>query len=118
MEMKVVTQEANGWSFGSATIGLVAGSLGTALASPFNYARSMHYSSPPGVKPPSIGASIRKLLEDAKGAQGESSSKSVAVLKRISYLQGRLRIGWGTLRVGLGMSIGQLLYDKLVNEYF
>ena len=31
----------------------------------------------------------------------------------LSYLQGRLRVGWGTVRVAIGMAVGFELYEKL-----
>ena len=31
----------------------------------------------------------------------------------LSSLQGRLRVGWGTTRVAIGMAVGFELYEKL-----
>jgi hypothetical protein len=35
-------------------------------------------------------------------------------LRKWSYLQNRLRIGWGTARVAVGMALGQFVYEELM----
>eukprot|EP00979_Chaetoceros_neogracilis_P010787 scaffold2599_cov210-Chaetoceros_neogracile.AAC.2 len=35
-------------------------------------------------------------------------------LRKWSYLQNRLRIGWGTARVAVGMAFGQFVYEELM----
>ena len=100
----------------NAGIGLIAGSLGTAIAAPFNYARIMQYASPPGSKQPSILVSLYRLAEDTRAARAEANGPCAKVLTSATYIQARLRIGWGTLRVGLSMSIGQQLYDFIITH--
>lgn len=116
MESYVAEESRRTVSLTNAGIGLIAGSLGTAISAPFNYARIMQYASPPGNKQPSILFSLYKLAEDTKAARKEARSPVAKLAKSAVYIQARLRIGWGTLRVGLSMSIGQQLYDFIIAQ--
>ena len=82
---------------------VIAGGVGTILSSPFNFARNMKYAAGAAGLP---SPSIVKIFSDlARDALKES--------RPLAYLQGRLRVGWGTARVAIGMAIGFELYDKL-----
>jgi len=85
---------------------LMGGSLAVALSSPFNYGRNMQFGTPDGQAPPSVPLSLWRLWEEVRFKRLESGRQGAA-----SYLQQRLGLGWGTLRVAVGMSVGQLLYD-------
>lgn len=74
--------------------------VGCVLSSPFNYARNMQYAVPLGKRPPSTFSSLKKLIEDAKSRKHP-----------LQYIQARFRIGWGTVRVCLGMAIAHELYE-------
>lgn len=45
----------------------------------------------------------------AEAAQISGARGTAAML---SYLQQRLRVGWGTARVAVGMALGQLIFDE------
>lgn len=82
---------------------LIAGSAATILSSPLNYVRNIHYSTSPSHSP----QSTRVVLEELwKEACAEDSTYKTA-----RFLQHRLRIGWGTARVGCGMAVGSKLYE-------
>ena len=82
---------------------IIAGGAGTIFSSPFNYARNMKYAAGASGLP---SPSILKIFSDL--------NKDVMKEPRpLSYLQGRLRVGWGTVRVAIGMAVGFELYEKL-----
>jgi len=87
-------------------VDLITASLATALSSPLNYARNMQFGCLEGQVPPRIAQSLRRLWIEVKAKRLDSGR-----LKASSYLQQRLGLGWGTLRVGLGMTLGQQMYD-------
>lgn len=82
---------------------LAAGLIATVLSSPLNYVRNIHYSVPPDARPDNALKVLRDLWNDA-GAE-----KSTAL--RFSHLQSRLRLGWGTARVGCGMALAAQFYS-------
>jgi len=79
---------------------ILAAGTATIVSAPFNYARNMKYCTPPGNKSPSIPGCLKRMLKNAR--QQESPS---------SYIQQRLRLGWGTARVAVGMAVGFELYE-------
>jgi hypothetical protein len=86
---------------------VVAGAVGTIVSSPLNYARNMKYAAgTSGLPAPSISLIFSELLSDTMKQKG----------RYLSYLQGRLRVGWGTARVGIGMAAGFELYEFLKAE--
>lgn len=87
---------------------LVAAGWATVLASPFNYARNIQYATSSRQSQPSTAAVLRHLATEVMDADTSSSR-----LLRWRLLQQRLRIGWGTLRVALGMSFAHSVYDAL-----
>jgi hypothetical protein len=84
-------------------VNICAGSLATLLSSPLNYVRVIHYATPPDVPPQRALTILKALLA--------SASAEPTLLKRFLYVQGRLRVGWGTARVGFGMAFSASLYD-------
>jgi hypothetical protein len=60
----------------------------------------MQYSTPAGSKERSMLHYLRDLQREA-----------IADDKPLSFLQRKLRIGWGSLRVAVGMGIGNELYE-------
>ena len=54
--------------------------------------------------------SFRDILRDLY-SQSMSKEKGVLGVGRIRYLLARLRIGWGTARVGVGMAFGSEFYS-------
>ena len=57
-------------------------------------------------RPPSIREALRYFAHEAQAREG--------VLARLRYVQTRLMIGWGTLRVASGMAITALGYSALL----
>jgi len=107
-ELASDTAHAPGMNQFSANV--VAASVATILSSPYNYIRNMNYATPPGISPKS-GSSV--MLELWRNAMQETTLRT-----RLSHVQSRLRIGWGTARVGCGMAVSAKLYSlcsKFVN---
>lgn len=84
---------------------MIAAGLATILSGPFNYARNIQYATPSHLSAPPTAEVLRELL----GEIAQASNKLVVV-------QNRLRIGWGTARVALGMAFAHTVYDYL-HEY-
>ena len=64
----------------------------------------MQFSASPKDKHPKAFTVISELVRDVR----QHSDKLVP---RLIFVQHRLAIGWGTLRVGIGMAIGSKLYE-------
>ena len=88
-----------------------AASAATVLSSPFNYVRAMQFAE--GGKNPTP-PSIRQLLARLSGEVRDLGSAG-DLRPQLLHLQSRLQIGWGTLRVTLGMSLSAAMYDALSN---
>jgi hypothetical protein len=82
---------------------LVSACTATVASSPFNYVRDMHYSTPPDQQVLPIKKQIWKLWEES--CQQKTAREQLVLLLR------KLRIGWGTARVGCGMASGSFLYS-------
>ena len=88
---------------------VLAGMCACVVASPLNYVRNIIYATPPESSPPGIVHSLRMLAAEARASE--------APWRRV---ESRLFLGWGTLRVALGMGIGQLIYEQVklaLSEY-
>ena len=81
----------------------VSASVATAASSPFNYVRNVHYAVPSG----QTAETHVKILTDL---WRETLSQST-LRGRWDVFSTRLRIGWGTLRVGCGMGLASQLYS-------
>lgn len=86
---------------------VMAASLAVAISSPFNYARNMQFGA--AGKAPSMISALQRL-------HGEAITKRQLEGRRaeLAYIIQRLALGWGTLRVGVGMAVGQKIYDHLM----
>jgi len=82
---------------------MISASIATVVSGPFNYARSMQYACKADEVTPSIMNVLKTLWQECH-QQG-------SVWRGMSHLQQRLRVGWGTARVGVGMAIGQHVFD-------
>lgn len=89
-------------------VNILAGSIATILSSPHNYVRNVHYATPPSQTPLPAYTILQSLVKDA--------IKQDSWFKSIRLLQNRLRLGWGTARVGCGMAFGAKIYEVLANE--
>ena len=90
-------------------VNAVAASTATLLSSPLNYVRVVHYATPPDAAPLGAVEILKQLFANAK--------LESTLLKRLSYLQSRLRLGWGTARVGFGMAFSASLYNMCSNAF-
>lgn len=82
---------------------LIAGMAATILSSPLNYVRNVHYATSPSDEPKTTLRILKELLEEARREPDR--------VTRLLFLQHRLRIGWGTARVGCGMAVGAKIYE-------
>lgn len=90
---------------------LCAGAIATIVSSPFNYVRSMQYAASPRTKPPS-GIEVLTHLS----GQASRLSRRSGSCASVRFVLRRLRVGGGTLRVGVGMSVGAHIYATLVEK--
>lgn len=84
---------------------LVAAALATVASGPFNLARNLQYNTKSAHRAPAVTEVLMQLLNEVRQI-GNTHQK-------LLHLQSRLRIGWGTARVAMGMSFGHWVYDVL-----
>ena len=84
-------------------IDLFSASTATILSAPLNYVRNMQFAANPEDVPQSISQHLRSLWVDCFNEKD--------ILVRAKILQRKLRIGWGTARVGCGMAFGSAVYS-------
>jgi len=84
-------------------VNLFSACIATIASSPLNYVRNVHYATPPSIK----AEGTIKILNDLWFA----ASNEPNLRLRLKYLQSRLRLGWGTARVGCGMAFGAFVYS-------
>ena len=87
----------------SMVIDILSASLATIISSPWNYVRNMHYATPPSEKTLSTWQYLNELILHSSHEKGFRN--------RFNHIQRKLRIGWGTARVGCGMAVGAYLYS-------
>lgn len=94
-------EETSGLTNGTFTFALnfFAGTMGTVMSGPFNYCRNRAYASESG-EAPTMRGTLLELLQDFKRRDW-------------GVLNHKLRIGWGSLRVGIGMATGSYFYRKV-----
>ena len=95
----------------SFAINLVSAMVATIISSPLNYVRNIHYSTAPNIQPLSSFTILNNLFLDARNQP--------TVINQMHVIQSRLRIGWGTARVGCGMAFSANIYSlcsKSINE--
>ena len=84
---------------------ILAGSLATLVSGPFNYVKNIQYSIAPGEKNPPMISLLNQFCVQL--------FEQKTHLERLSFFQQKLRIGWGTARVGVGMGVGQWIFDHI-----
>lgn len=87
----------------------VAAALATVVSGPLNLARNVQYAT----KSRHVADTVRDVLSQFL----LEISQRQTLLEKSIHVQNRLRIGWGTARVALGMTFGHYVYDKLVGMY-
>ncbi|WP_419419192.1 MC/SLC25 family protein [Legionella sp. D16C41] len=75
----------------------------TVISGPLNFARNIQYATPPNQKPPTTFAVLRSLWREAKTYE--------TPLNKARFFQDRIKVGWGTARVAVGMTVGQTFFD-------
>lgn len=84
--------------------------VATIATAPINYVRNMKYAR--GYK--KSNPSARRIYDELLHAQPVYSKQLLDVVPIFQYYTHRLAIGWGTLRVGVGIACGQYIFDSLM----
>ena len=72
----------------------------TCVSAPFNYVRNIKYGWSAKSVPPHSWTILLDLARETR-----------VVAHPAKHVQERLRLGWGTARVAVGMAVGQYLYE-------
>lgn len=72
----------------------------TCVSAPFNYVRNIKYGWSAKSVPPHSWTILLDLARETR-----------TVARPAKHVQERLRLGWGTARVAVGMAVGQYLYE-------
>lgn len=88
---------------------MAAAAMATVVSAPFNLVRNVQYATRSREKADSISKILQDFVREARGHK--------TGWQRARYIQNRLRIGWGTVRVAIGMAFGHLVYDNLMGLY-
>lgn len=83
----------------------VAAAMATVISGPFNYVRNVQFATRSHETADSTVTILRDLVSQTLTHRG--------VLARLHFLQNRLRIGWGTTRVAIGMTFAHAVYNWL-----
>lgn len=84
-----------------------AAAVATVVSGPMNYVQNMQYATSSRNHQLSIVMTLSRLANETTRHRG--------VFRKAAFLQARLRIGWGTFRVALGMGIGNYIYETLLH---
>lgn len=83
-----------------------AAAAATLVSGPLNYVQNIQYGTSSRETQLTIRQALRALVQEAAGQP--------TLHTKVELIQDRLRIGWGTVRVAVGMAFGNLLYDRFV----
>jgi hypothetical protein len=94
---------------------LFAAALATIVSGPFNYVRTVQFATPNGDRAPTVPTVLHDLYRECMAVNGAGSGAGAMTVlsRRLHFVQIKLRIGWGTARVALGMSFAHAVYDWL-----
>lgn len=87
---------------------MAAAAVATIASGPFNFARNIQYGTRSKRVAPTIPQVLKKLV--VKTASHDT------IYRSWRYASARLRIGWGTARVAVGMAFGNYVYDQCMIE--
>mmetsp|Transcript_21917 Transcript_21917/g.25216 ORF Transcript_21917/g.25216 Transcript_21917/m.25216 type:complete len:165 (+) Transcript_21917:98-592(+) len=95
---------------------MTAAALATVVSAPFNLVRNVQYATRSREKADTISMILRDFMTEACGrGRGRVGGQQIQTTwQRMRFIQNRLRIGWGTVRVSMGMAFGHLVYDNLM----
>lgn len=85
----------------------VAAGLATILSGPFNYVRTIQFATRSHEIAPSTISILTDLMNETLSIEQKT------VFSRLQFLQNKLRIGWGTARVAIGMTFAHSVYNWL-----
>ena len=88
---------------------MCAAGVATIISGPLNLARNMQFAAGPSETRQSIVQVLMSLKNEIAAERGP--------LKKLSHVQGRLRVGWGTARVAVGMAFGNHVYDSCAAKF-
>mmetsp|Transcript_9377 Transcript_9377/g.15295 ORF Transcript_9377/g.15295 Transcript_9377/m.15295 type:complete len:278 (+) Transcript_9377:418-1251(+) len=89
-----------------------AAGLATTITAPLNYLRNLEYGqSLDGAKRLDKLEALKELWSDARVVHAKNGTN------RLNYLASRMTIGWGTLRVSLGLAFSCQVYEFLRDQY-
>jgi hypothetical protein len=88
---------------------LLAAAMATVVSGPFNLARNVQYAT----KSEHISYTVTEVLTNFVHETAERPT----TYEKCKHFQNRLRLGWGTMRVAVGMAFGHYVYDKLAGMY-
>jgi len=91
------------------TVNALSCFVATTLSSPLNYSRNVQYATSSNKECPGIIMVLRDL-------KAKVYSEQKTLISRLQRFQSHLRLGWGTARVAIGMSLIELLYS-VMNEF-
>jgi hypothetical protein len=83
----------------------VAAAMATIVSGPFNLARNVQYAT--------RSRHVADPVKDVFFNFCKEVLERPTGFEKCKHIQNRLRIGWGTARVAIGMSFGHYVYDKL-----
>ena len=86
---------------------VLAAFIATAVSSPFNYARMKIYASQTPIPTSLILSDLRREIQ---------THHPSAYFKQAKFTFQTLNVGWGALRVGLGMGVGSQIYNMCCNN--
>ena len=87
---------------------ILAAACATIVSGPFNYVRNIQYGTRSQERALSTWSILVDLWWEAAGQKD--------LVRRVRFIMTRLRMGWGTARVALGMSLGHTIYDMLQDQ--
>ena len=84
---------------------MTAAMVATVFSAPFNYVRSIQFAHLADCEPPLHRALVPQL--------GRLWANAKLKPSRWRYIAQRLRLGWGTMRVAVGMGLGQFVFSQI-----
>lgn len=88
---------------------VLAAALGTIISSPLNYFRNIQFHKNTLKTCPTMRNIFQRLCYEIR--------QEKSIIEKLKVIQHRLRIGWGTLRVAIGMGFGSKLYSLCHKEF-
>ena len=80
---------------------MAGGAAGTLASAPLNFVRNIQFATPAHETAPSTYQILADLMRECRSKQAP-----------FSYVQERLRIGWGTARVAVGKSLRTICHTQ------